>query len=243
MMHMQDFIEPEGELEPKPPDWHNKKAETDDTAEIENEDDEPRIYASSGEAIDALAEALKKNRNLYNIFCGIALKWIRWYYYKDVINDQTAADVVNTVINKIASCERKWNPDKTPNIANLVFMSIVSHIRNEWKKKNNYLISIDFYDEYGELNEANLVDLQRAFIRADLENPVHRDQLEDLIDRLFTTLKDDTVAYFVLEELLDIDHSEVKKPEALIALNLQISEPEVRNAIRRIKRKIKKIIS
>ena len=91
--------------------------------------------------------------------------------------------------------------------------------------------------------EANLVDLQRAFVRADLENPAHRDQLEDLIDRLFTALKNDTVAYFVLEELLDIDHSEVKKPEALIAAKLQISEPEVRNAIRRIKRKIKKIIS
>ena len=243
-MLMQNYDEPENELRPKPPDWnYNPIGESDETDEVENEDDEPRIFASSQETVKALDEALRQNPKLYYIFCGIALKWIRWYFFKDAIDDHNAVDVVNVVLIKIMNCDRKWDPVKVPNIANLVFMSIVSYIRNQWKKKNNNLISIDIYNEEGELNEANIIDLQRAYIRDDLEQQLFGDQLEDLLEKLFTKLKNDTEAYCVLDELLKNDYGAVKNPIPSIAFNLGMTVTNVKNALRRIKRKITKLNS
>lgn len=242
MMFMQNHDEPESELRPKPPDWnYSSITEPDETEELENEDDESRIFASSQETVTALDEALRQNPKLYYIFCGIALKWIRWYFFKDSIDDHNAVDVVNVVLFKIMNCDRKWEPIKVPNITNLVFMSIVSYIRNQWKKKNNNLISIDIYNEDGELNEANIIDLQRAYIRKDLEQQLFGEQLEDLIEKLFTKLKNDTEAYCVLDELLKNDYGKVKNPVLSIASNLGMTEISVKNAVRRIKRKITKL--
>lgn len=241
-MQLHYLNEPEGELEPRPPDRNRKKAEEKDKGEIETGDEEPRSFASPLQVITALEEAFKKDKNLLPRLSGQALKLIRLYFRKNMINDLTADDVVNKVISTIISGPRMWYRDKVPDIAKLLFMVLHSYIRNERKKKTPGLRSIDLYNRDGELIETDIVDLQRAYLREDLADPELSAELENNITLLFQELENDTIAYFVLEELLAIDHNEITKPEAYIAEKLQVTELDVKNAVRRIKRRIKKIM-
>lgn len=242
MTLFQNFNEPEGEFEKKPPDRLKAKAEKKDQGELDNGDEEPRPFASTLQAIAAMEEAFRKDENLLILLQGKALKLIRFYFHSNMIRDLTAIDVVNKALIPLITGKRKWYRDKVPEIVELMFMVIHSFIRNQRKKKKERVVGIDLYSRDGELIENDIVDLQRAYLREDLTDPELGEELEKNITRLFQELEHDTVAYFVLEELLEIDHNEIKKPEAFIAQKLQISEPDVRLAKRRIKRKISKIM-
>jgi DNA-directed RNA polymerase specialized sigma24 family protein len=243
-MQLQNFIEPEGEFEHKPPDKHRIKKKEEEGVSPESGDDEPRVYASAGDVTYALEEAFRKDGKLLIRLQGQTLKWIRMYFHSNLMGDLTAEDVVYEVIQKIIiSQKRKWNPEKIPYIINFLLMVILSFVRNEWKKqKKNKIVSIDIYDKDGDLTETNIIDLQRAYLREDLNIPQFRVELEDQLKKLFKELENDVNAYFVLEALLDTDHSTVKRPEVIIAQQLQLSEPEVKNAIRRIRRRVSKLI-
>jgi len=214
-----------------------------DPIEFETKNDELNNYASIDLTLNALEEAFNNDPKLYIKLKYYALKSIRFYHRKDVIEDQTAEDVVNNVIEKIINGIRKWNPDKLPNIVNLILMTIVSYVRNAYKKKKNIHIGIDLYNSAGELCEANISDLQRAYLQEDMTVEIFRDQLEDLISKAYSVLEHDVYATFVLEELLEIDHGTINNPVPLIAEKLKINETDVKNAIRRIKRNINKIFS
>ena len=240
-MQLHYLNEPEGELEPRPPDRSHAKDVEQDNAESENGDEEPRSFASPGEVTEALEEAFRNDKNLYLKLKGRALKLVRFYFHSNIMYDQTPEDVVNKILSLVISGKRKWYRNKIPDIVPLVYLVLHSYIRNERKKKNPIIRSIDLYTKDGELIESDIADLQRAYLREDLSDSELSVELEKNITRLFQELEHDTVAYFVLEELLEIDHNELKKPEAFIAHKLQLFEPEVINAIRRIRRRVSKI--
>jgi DNA-directed RNA polymerase specialized sigma24 family protein len=243
-MQLQNFIEPEGEFEYKPPDrLHNKKKE-EDTGSTESGDDEPRLYASTGAVIDALEEAFKNDKKLLIKLRFKALSWIRWYFFCDMIGNQTNEDVVEEVISKVVNGDRKWYPERTPNIVHLLLMTIVSHIRNELNKtktQKHIDIAMDLYDKDSNLNEHNMAEIQRGYVLEYLQAEENKEELESRIERLFKDLEDDYLAYFVLDEILKINHDDEKKSLSSIAIKLNISESEVRNAFRRIVRNYKKI--
>jgi len=240
-MQLHYLNEPEGELEPRPPDRSHAKDVEQDNAESENGDEEPRSFASPGEVTEALEEAFRNDKNLYLKLKGRALKLVRFYFHSNIMYDQTPEDVVNKILSLVISGKRKWYRNKIPDIVPLVYLVLHSYIRNERKKKNPIIRSIDLFNKDGELVESDIADLQRAYLREDLSDSELSVELEKNITRLFQELEHDTVAYFVLEELLEIDHNELKKPEAFIAHKLQLSELEVINAIRRIRRRVSKI--
>ena len=233
--------EPEGELERKPPNRSKAKSDEKDKGELENGDEEPRLSASTWQVINAMEEAFRNDNYLLLKLQGQALKLIRFYFHSRMLHDLTAEDVVNKVITLLLTGKRKWYPDKVQSITELMFMAVHSFVRNERKKKKPIVLGIEIYNNAGELMETDLVDLQRAYLREDITNTEVSMELENNILALFKQLENDTIAYFVLEELLNIDHSELKKPEAYIAGKLQLSKPEVKNAIRRIRRRVSKI--
>lgn len=234
--------EPEGELEPKPPDRNRVKAEEKDTGEFENGDEEPRSFASPMQVINAMEEAFRNDKDLFLKLTYRALKLIRFYFHTKLIFDQTPEDIVNEALNLIISGNRKWYPDNMPDIVQLIYLVLYSHIRNERKKKSPLLKGINLYNKDNELIENSIADLQRAYLREELIDPEQSAELEKNINALFQELEQDMIAYFVLEEYLEIDHTEIKKPEVFIAQKLQISVDEVGLAKRRIKRRIKKIM-
>ena len=245
-MQLQNFIEPEGEFEHKPPDRLRIKKEEEESGSPESGDDEPHLPASTGAVIDALAEAFKNDKKLLIKLRFKALSWIRWYFFCDMIGNQTNEDIVNEVISKVVTGNRKWYPEKTPNIVHLLLMTIVSHIRNEFNKtktqKHNW-IATDLYGNDGNLNEHNVAEIQRSYVLEYLQADENKEELEHRIERLFNDLENDYLAYFVLEEILAINHDDEKKSLSSIATKLKVSESEVRNAFRRIVRRYKKIKS
>jgi len=214
------------------------EARKTDERKIDKYYTEQRDYAASEVITYALENAFKADPHLMIKLNYQALKHIRYYFHKNMIGDLTAEDVVSIVIQKIISSDRKWYLNRTPNIVSLILMGIVSYVRNEAKKKKIIKIGIDLFDKDGNFIEASIIDLQRAYLREDLKNEDFKDQLEDMINKLYKELENDVYASFVLDELLETDHASEKKPAIAIAEKLKIPEPEVKNAIRRIKRKI-----
>jgi hypothetical protein len=241
LMQLHYLNEPEGELEPGQPDRSKVKAEEQDNAESENGDEEPRSFASPGEVITALEEAFRNDKNLLVKLKSSALKLVRFYFHSSIMYDQTLEDIVYKTLSLIILGKRKWYRNRIPDIVPLVYLVLHSYIRNERKKKNPIIRSIDLYTKDGELIESDIADLQRAYLREDLSDLELSAELENNITSLFRELEHDTIAYFVLEELLEIDHNEIKKPEAFIAQKLQLSELDVKNAFRRIRRRISKL--
>lgn len=207
---------------------------TDETGE---ESEEPHEYATSEEVIEALGKAFKENKNLDTIIFYVTLVKIRYYFFSDTIRGQDANDVLHDVIEKIISGKRRWNKSKVPNIVEFVFMVIHSHVRNERKKTDNEALVEDF-DDVEKLTKQNLVELIRETTRQDSFDEVFKQTYEELIDKYLTLLEDDINGYFVFDEILKGEKSNVN-----IASNLLITVNDVVNAKRRIKSLINKTIT
>jgi hypothetical protein len=223
------------------------KAEGKEITQAENPepgDEEPRNYASEGEVVKALDEAFKSDPNLYEKLRFQALKWLKFVNPGKKHTPEDAGDIVRLVVKKVLSQQRKWYRVKTPNIVNLLLMVIPSEIRNRKKKKKDPIIITRFYNKEGELVEDNNPEIIRAYLREELINEDASEQVEEWIIQLQKHFesKDDIIAYCVLNELLEIDRSENKNDKEYIAKELGISEPDVKNAMRRIRRKINSII-
>ena len=242
---LENYFEPPGGLDNKIPDSNGldlkiRTAEISDTG-----DDEQLEYASEELVLNALNDAFKSDQALFNKLKQHAIKWYALVDFKRNATDDDAADVVIESVIKIISLRRKWYNDKVPNIVNLILLVIVSEIRNGRKKKNPFVKETSFYNKDGELIEENSVDIIRAYLREDIFNGNTGEQIEDWITRLFNIFEknNDVSAYFVLENLLEVDRTIIKEPEIHIASELKIDVAEVKNAIRRIKRNIHQLIN
>ena len=244
-MNTENYFEPPGGLENKLPEIKGGAKEIKETEHPDKEDEEPREFASRGEVVAALHEAFNTDPHLFVKLKKHALKW---YAIEDAgkkVTEKDAADLVTLVVRKLLIQKRKWYKANTPNIVNVMLMVIVSVIRNERKKKKPIIKKTSFYDKNGDLVEVKIEEIVRAYLREDISDGTISDQVEDYIKRLeqiFET-RDDTIAYSVLDELLNLDRTENKKPDEYIASKLGISSAEVKNAIRRIKRNINQLIN
>ena len=137
----------------------------------------------------------------------------------------------------IITGKRKWNVNLVPNIVNFVFMVIVSLIRNEKKKVNNH-ISLQEIDESGDIKQDGLVELFKESFRQDLEAELTKSDYEKLIENCLMALETDVYGTFVFEELIEGTRTNIK-----IAEKLKIPVSEVEASKKRIKRKLKEIIS
>lgn len=232
------YLIPRSESEIRPPSKQEtaQRIESDST-ELETNEDENYGIASKEKACTALEEAYKCTKDLQVIFEYRALSHIRFYFFSDRIKEMTASDIVQEAVLLIITGKRKWNVRLVPNIINFVFMVIVSFIRNERKKQNHH-ISLQEIDEDGDPKQAGLIELFKESFRKDLETDLSKSDYETLIVKCLKELEHDIYATFVFEELIEGTQSNIK-----IADNLKISVSEVEASKKRIKRKLKEIIS
>lgn len=157
--------------------------------------------------------------------------------YNIQISYMEPIDFVYNAFDKLLSGRRKWDKAKFPNILNFILIIIHSDIRNEIKKysinekgsiKYYYFESIYEENEEGSLKHENLVDTS-----IDLEiNLVIQDTIERAANEI--EKKGDEEAWFVLDCFVN----GMKNREIAEYLNIEVSRVE--NAIKRIKRVIKK---
>lgn len=207
----------------------------------EEESEERRDIATRAEFYEEIANAYKHDKDLSKKMLYTTLGKIRYYTFKDEINDQNAEDVIQNVILLIANGARKWNKISFPNVVNYLLVAIHSYIRNESKKKQKWK-NEDIYDDDGKLKENLVEKFCREAITEDLSEEYFKEKLEELINKLEAKLIEngDDVGYCVLDEILknDIEVIDNKK----IAIKLGVSEAIVQLAKRRIRYTINQLI-
>jgi DNA-directed RNA polymerase specialized sigma24 family protein len=231
-----------------------KKQENEDPKEErgspDGEDDAFPAIASRTEVHKALEEAYSIDSKLQTKLLYFALKYIRFYFHRDSIEILTAKDVVQTVLVKFMEGDRKWDKKKVPNIVNTILMSIISYVRNEWKKmriqnRKGKIEYVDQYDEDGNLNEHNLPELIKTYMNEDLKVEELRDRIENMKMNCFRELeeKNDVDGYYVFEQIVENTYlPDSRDLNKTIADELGISVKEVENAKKRIRRSIKKFV-
>jgi hypothetical protein len=217
------------------------KSDQETTIEEKDEEpEEPRDIATSEEFFNAIVSAYSNDKDLSKKILYTTLAKIRYYTFKDEINDQNAEDVIENVILLIAQGKRKWNKASFPNVINYLLVAIHSYIRNESKKKQKWK-NEDIYDDEGNLKENQIEIFCREAVTDDLSEEFFKEKLEDLINNLEIKLIEngDDVAYCVMDEILKSDTEIIDN--TTIALKLGISETEFKLAKRRIRYTIKQL--
>lgn len=219
--------------------------------------------ASQYEIIDALEEAYKKDKNLYITFIKYTRKKIFKIMGKANSSSLNAEDIVQEAIARIIDKKRKWYRDKVEKIEHLILMVIVSLIRIERDKipgnngdqlynpneagntiskkfgtNNPKIIPLHFIDDDNPNSDITIADIENYKIndkeRIEDEFDFEKIEVEETIIKLGKKLEEeDEIGYFVFEELLKDNKSDIK-----IAKELGIEINEVRNAKKRIKRKV-----
>lgn len=222
------------------PDTGINKAETgieQSSDDSENDSDEPSEFASKQDVINALDKAFSEDKELHIKLLYFTNSKIWYYFFSGTFRGKDANDVLQDVIEKIITGKRSWNKKKIPNIVEFILMVIVSHVRNEWKKKEICEECVEDFDNVQQLKENNLAELTRETARQDVENELFSRQYEDICNECLANFEDDEIVYFVLELMLDGIKSNKE-----IAAELKISVNEVSNAKRRIKYRIKELL-
>ncbi len=213
----------------------------------ESEDESPEEpglspeIATIEEFIQALENAYKTDKNLQIKLLYIALGKIRYFCFSDEVNGHTADDVVQNVMELILIGRRKWNKTKFPDVVHYLIVVIHSYIRNESKKKPDW-ISEDIYDEDGKLREDKIEKFQREAITAEEQyTELHKEKLEDLLNELTKRLEaKDEEAYCVLDEILKNDILELGDAQLAKLLGMELKEFKL--AKRRIRYNAEQII-
>ena len=200
----------------------------------EEESEEPSEIATSEEFFVAIETAFRSDKDLRYKILYTTLSKIRYYTFKNEVNEQSAEDVIQNVILLIAQGIRKWNKVRFPNVVNFLLMIIHSYVRNESKKKQKWK-NEDIYDDDGKLKEHQIEKFYREAVTEDLSEEFFKEKLEDLINTLEVKLveKCDDVAYCVLDEILKYDLEEMD--DNALTYKLGITSGEFKLAKRRIR--------
>ncbi len=198
---------------------------------------EYNCYASKEEVAAAFEDCYKNVENFHKRLLNFTLGKIRHYFHSNTFRNNDAEDVVQTVIKSILSQKRKWYKNKIPDFHKFVRFSILSYIRNEWKRKDR-LEETCIYDEEGNLSAESIIEILKEYAREDLADDSLKKDVELIIEECECELEDDVYASFVFDELNKGLRSNIK-----IAEKLKIEVSEVEKAKKRIKRKLGKLKS
>jgi hypothetical protein len=139
---------------------------------FENDEENNGAKSSFADSETVLKELEKlfnlENERLTKLLTYHALKWIRYYTGKSSINKRESTEIVSDVIEKILSCKRKWYRDKVPEIKKLLYLAVISEIRNELKKLD--YSDIPLYDIKEESNP-DLIKLNEKSEKKKKKNP------------------------------------------------------------------------
>jgi hypothetical protein len=142
-------------------------------------------------------------------------------------------DVVQAVITKLLTGERRWNKKKIPAVDKQVFLGITSYIRNEYKRiKSSRQIEFVNYDNKKSLKMNDYRGLMAGYILEDLEDEKYNTDAETMKQECLKELEvnNDVIGYYVLEKMKGFNESNVD-----IAESLKIDVNEVVYAKKRIR--------
>lgn len=226
---------------------------------------EGESFADSEEVIKAIESAYKKDKNLQIKLIKYADRKLIEIMGGKNDGRLRPDDVVEEAVFRILNLNRKWYINRVSKIENLILMVIVSLIRieaekimdienqlfdereqtlhntgNPKKKNKRRIIPLYFKDKDGRQSDNTIID-NEDYKRNDknrYEDDFNFEMLceDDLISKLEVELEEDESAFFVFQEILDGNKSNID-----IAIKLGIEVKEVENARKRIKRKALKL--
>ena len=226
---------------------------------------EGESFADALEVCNAVESAYKKDKNLQTKFTKYTDRKIIEIMGGKNDGRLRPDDVVEEAVLRILNLNRKWYKSRVPKIENLILMVIVSLIRIEAEKimdienrlydkreetkvktsvnkKHNKrrIISLNYKDKDGKESDTTIIDNEyyKQNNKDKYEDDFDFEQLDEneLICSLEKELEEDEAAFFVFQEILDGNKSNID-----IAAKLGIEVKEVENARKRIKRKAIKL--
>ncbi len=211
-----------------------KKLNVESVTEILS--DEREDIASPEEATAELEKVMKENPDCFLKLVHYAHKKIRYFYKGGNIAGYTGMDIVQITLEKIIKGIRKWNRKKIPDFTSFLFVATFSVVRAAHKKESKF-ITLDLYDGEGKLDENRFPEFIKECYSEDFRDKIFRKDFESLLANLQKDLEEDVNAYFVFEEILEGNDSNIA-----ISSKLGIDVKEVVNAKRRIKYKANNLI-
>lgn len=220
--------------------------------------------AAREEVANALDSAIKKDKNLIlKLTRYTQSKMVRLLGKHS--GRLQPDDIVSEAINRILEVDRKWRKNKVPKIENLIIMTIVSLIKIEAEKikdpdnqlynpieagltdsaklrknKKPRIIPLFYTDRNNSGNDNTVADTEgyKCTGRHRIEDDFDFESLdeEDYISRLESELEDDELAFYVFQNRIDGNKSNIE-----LAKESGVSVNDVVNAYKRLIRKVKKI--
>ena len=198
---------------------------------------ENKCYASKEEVAAEFENAYKNVKNFHKRFLFFALKHIRRCFHSNSFRNIDAEDVVQIVIKSILTLRRKWYKNQITDFQKFFRLSILSYIRNEWKREN-IVETVEMFDEEGDLSQENIKEIIREYACEEAASKCFNKGIEDIITECSSKLADDVYASFVFEEICEGLRSNIE-----IAAKLKIKVCDVEKAKKRIRRKLKELKS
>ena len=142
--------------------------------QYENEkssNEEKLDYASKEEVAEAFENAHKNIANFQKRLLFFTLSKIRFYFNSNTFRNKDAEDVVQIVSTSILCLRRKWYKDKIPDFHKFVRFTILSYIRNERKRKDNFE-NVELFDDDNNLTAANINEIIKEYAREDIATEI-----------------------------------------------------------------------
>ncbi len=207
------------------------KIEIEGITEIQT--DESEDTASPEEAKDEIVRTLQENKDFFLRLVHYAEKKIKYLYKGGNISGHTGMDIVQMTLERIIKGKRKWNRQKIPRIESFLHLAVFSVIRDEHNKAKKFA-TLDMYDADGRFDENRFPEFIKECYAHDFSKKLFEDDFEQLLTMLQKDIETDIDGYFVLEEILKGNDSNIS-----IADKLGIEIKDVVNAKKRIKNKTK----
>lgn len=217
--------------------------------------------ASIDETVEAISESFLKDKNLSTKLSTYAERKIKEIMGSKNNGKFTGEDYLQEAVARILSGDRKWKRKKNGSINELIIMVIVSLIRIEAAKiadednqlfseheagiaqkykKTNYkkrrIIPLYYTDKEGKEYDTTIIDVenykQHGLTKTENEFDFEKIDESEFIGKLETEFENDETAFFVFQEILDGNKSNID-----ISKKLGIEVRDVENARKRIKRK------
>lgn len=207
--------------------------------EVQQED-----FASIEEIINEI-EKLYKQKGFSEQHHRYILKVIRSYTGNAEIGILKPEDLAQNVIKLMLNGNRNWNRAKAPIFRDWFYMTTLSYVRNEMKRKEKLNIIPGYEEDTSNSEKDDETRKRRKTPKNELLNEKEmiefdylngcKSRFDLLSERLMDTLNDDEEAYFVCEAIMV--HGKKNKS---IAEELGITAEEVAVIKKRIRRRISK---